>query len=276
MDIERQTPILTEIISVRELRAEWARQGLKVALVPTMGNLHAGHLSLVRLAQAQADRVVVSIFVNPLQFGPTEDFAHYPRTLAQDVAACTAVGVDAVFSPSTRLMHPTLKEYVQVRVPGLSDQLCGQSRPGFFYGVATVVTKLFNLTQPDVAVFGEKDYQQYLVIERLVQELQYPIRLILAPIVREVDGLAMSSRNGYLSPQERALAPTLYQQLQVIKGQIKAGKEPVAACQEAGHVLSAQGFSMDYLVPWPNPQDPKKLLLACWLGKTRLIDNISL
>jgi pantoate--beta-alanine ligase len=204
--------LIQDIPRLRERIAKWRRNGRRIGLVPTMGNLHDGHLALVRQAMAQADRVVVSLFVNPLQFTPNEDFERYPRTLELDRAALESVGAHCLFAPDEQQVYPRGREsQTRVEVPDLSEQLCGASRPGFFQGVATVVTKLFGMVQPDLAVFGEKDYQQLLVIRRLVADLNLPIEIIAAPIVREPDGLAMSSRNAYLTPMERESAPALYQ-----------------------------------------------------------------
>ena len=272
------------LLALHEIRRDWQKKNQRVALVPTMGNLHAGHCSLIEKAKQFADKVVVSIFVNPLQFGPNEDFGRYPRTLEEDYSKCQLLGVDAVFAPPMGEVHPVLKEYVQVSVPSISDELCGKSRPGFFYGISTVVAKLFNLVQPHMAIFGEKDYQQVCVIQRMIQELHYPIELIVGETIREQDGLAMSSRNQYLSPEERVRAPELYRTLELLKKQIELGDKRVTeASRAAFDRLGEQGFKMDYLVARSlqkfeaitEPTEPFKLLLACWLGQTRLIDNIT-
>ncbi|MBS1222574.1 MAG: pantoate/beta-alanine ligase, partial [Proteobacteria bacterium] len=200
--------------TIAELRAQvvaWKRAGERVAFVPTMGNLHRGHIHLVERARALAPRTVASIFVNPMQFGPSEDFAAYPRTLEADSRQLEAAGLDLLFSPSVAEMYPRpLEQMTQVTVPDLPAVLCGASRPGHFTGVTTVVSKLLNMTQPDIAVFGEKDWQQLVIIRRMAADLDMPVEIIGVPTVREPDGLALSSRNGYLSAGERAIAPTLY------------------------------------------------------------------
>ncbi len=204
--------------TIAELRAQvavWKRAGERVAFVPTMGNLHRGHIHLVERARAWASRIVASIFVNPLQFGPNEDFAAYPRTLAEDSRQLAAVGLDLLFAPGVAEVYPRpLEAMTHVTVPELPAVLCGASRPTHFLGVTTVVTKLFNMAQPDVAVFGEKDWQQLVIIRRMAADLDMPVEIVGVPTVREADGLAMSSRNGYLSPEQRAVAPTLYATLQ--------------------------------------------------------------
>ncbi len=206
---------LDQIEPLRAQIAAWRSQGERTAFVPTMGNLHAGHLDLVRRARQLAPRVIVSIFVNPLQFGPTEDLAAYPRTLAADTRLLAQAQADLLFAPSVGEIYPQGQQgQCRVEVPGISEMLCGASRPGHFVGVATVVCKLFNMVQPDVAVFGEKDFQQLLVIRRMVADLCMPVEIVGAPTVREADGLAMSSRNGYLTTQERARAPQLFATLQ--------------------------------------------------------------
>jgi len=269
------------------LRAEvhaWKREGLTVGFVPTMGNLHAGHLSLVNLAQQQCDRVVVSLFVNPLQFGPNEDFDRYPRTLTSDLEKLTALQVDTVYLPSVAEMYPNGLQQTVVAVPGgITSVLEGASRPGHFDGVSTVVCKLFNMVQPDVAVFGQKDYQQCLVIQQMVQDLALPIEMVIAPISRDRDGLALSSRNQYLSPEQRAVAPKLYVALQDIALAIESGNQAFETLtQVATQRLLEEGFdSVDYL----NVCDAKTLqpadsscqtvviLGVARLGQTRLLDN---
>ncbi|MHA7835198.1 MAG: pantoate--beta-alanine ligase, partial [Algiphilus sp.] len=210
---------ITRVHDVPALRAwrqtQWQAQR-RVALVPTMGNLHRGHLALLKTARAHADVVVASIFVNPLQFGPNEDFDRYPRTLDADVAALEAAGCDAVFAPSERTLYPHGRNITQIHVPHLGDDLCGADRPGHFDGVTTVVGLLFHLAQPDVAVFGRKDYQQLQLIQRMVRDLHFPTQVMGHPIEREADGLALSSRNQYLSPEERARAPALHATLRAI------------------------------------------------------------
>jgi pantoate--beta-alanine ligase len=270
------------------LRAEvaaWKRVHERVAFVPTMGNLHAGHIALVRHASTLAQRVVVSIFVNPLQFGPSEDFERYPRTLEQDLERLGPEAVDAVFLPDTSLIYPRpLEQMTRVEVPGLSGILCGESRPGHFAGVATVVCKLFNLAQPDVAVFGEKDWQQLAVIRRMTQDLNLPVAITSHATVREPDGLAMSSRNGYLNADERRRAPRLYRTLQHTAGLLQAGRQDYTALEaDATVALDAVGFKADYVsirraddLGAPEPGARLIVLGAAWLGKTRLIDNMAL
>lgn len=274
---------------LRARRSQWQRSGLRVGLVPTMGNLHAGHLSLVREVRSRADRVVVSIFVNPLQFGAGEDFASYPRTLERDAEMLHAAGCDLLFAPAEAEVYPRGPEgQTFVEVPGLSDQLCGASRPGHFRGVATVVLKLFNMVQPQVAIFGEKDFQQLLVIRRLVEELDLPIEIVGAPTQREPDGLAMSSRNGYLSADERAIAPRLRAALLAAAGRLVEGVGCAEVERETLSALAAAGFTPDYvsvrrrrdLLP-PGlerraAEDRALIILAAArLGRARLIDNLA-
>lgn len=277
--------IIEQIASLRGIINDWRRVGLRIALVPTMGNLHAGHLELVRVALTRADRVVASSFVNPLQFGAGEDFARYPRTPARDAALLDGAGCHALFAPAEAEVYPRGRDgLTRVEVPGISDILCGASRPGHFQGVATVVTKLFNMVQPDLALFGEKDYQQLLVIRRLTADLDLPIDIVGVPTVREADGLAMSSRNGYLTPAERAIAPRLYAALGLAARQLMDG-QPVAAAEHAAlAALAGAGFTPDYvsvrrqddLAP-AGPSDRALVILAAArLGNARLIDNLTL
>ena len=273
------------IKAVQRIVGDWKRQGLSVGFVPTMGNLHAGHLSLVAKARQHTDKVVVSIFVNPLQFGPGEDFDSYPRTLEQDAVALAEAGVDLLFAPSVNEMYPHGREgQTQISVPQLGDILEGISRPGFFTGVATVVNKLFHCVPADVAVFGEKDYQQLLVIRRMAEDLNLPIEIIGGAIVREASGLAMSSRNGYLSEEQRAQAASLYKCLTAMREEIKAGRRDFGTLeQEACVGLQAAGFQPDYVI-LRSATDLEQvtettrsvvILAAASLGNTRLIDNIS-
>ena len=274
--------------TIAELRAAvsgWRRAGERVALVPTMGNLHQGHIYLVERAREQAPRTVATIFVNPTQFGPKEDFAGYPRTLAEDSRQLQAAGLDLLFAPSVAEMYPRpLESMTQVSVPELSGILCGASRPIHFRGVATVVSKLFNMAQPNVALFGEKDWQQLMVIRRLVTDLDFPIEIIGVPTVRESDGLAMSSRNGYLTLDERAIAPALYATLLASARRLRAGArdyEQIAI--DANARLAAAGFRPDYfairraddLQPPDKDEQNLRILAAAWLGRARLIDNIA-
>lgn len=262
-----------------------ARQtGQRIGLVPTMGNLHAGHMSLIETAHRHADFVVASIFVNPLQFGPNEDLDSYPRTLAEDQLRLQAAGCNLLFTPTVPLMYPLgMQEQTLVHVSGVSEGLCGGSRPGHFDGVATVVTKLFNLVQPDLAVFGEKDYQQLAVIRKMVQELNMPIEIIGAPIVRDTDGLALSSRNGYLDAAQRQRAPALYRCLQQLVGQIRSGdRDYPTLLSQTGQQLEAAGLRPDYielrqagtLLPATTDSNQLVVLAAAYLDSTRLIDNI--
>lgn len=276
--------MLTTVAEVRHRVNAWRRAGEAIALVPTMGNLHAGHLKLVRRAAVEQMRVVVSVFVNPTQFGPNEDFDAYPRTLEQDGAKLEAIGVDIMFAPPEEEIYPTGREVgAYVEVPKLSEILCGASRPGHFRGVATVVTKLFNIVQPDLAVFGEKDYQQLIVIRRLVRDLCMQVAVVGVPTEREADGLAMSSRNGYLSTEERRRAPLLYKTLREMVDRIRAGRADFANLEREGleHLADA-GFDPEYVVvrradDLAEPQGGETqlvVLAAARLGVTRLIDNL--
>jgi pantoate--beta-alanine ligase len=267
---------------LRNAVARLRTDGPAIALVPTMGALHAGHLALVRLARARGRRVIVSIFVNPAQFAPHEDFANYPRTFQQDVAALT--GVDLIWAPTIETMYP--KGFATRIVPEgpAHAKLEDAFRPHFFGGVATVVTKLMTQCAPDVAVFGEKDYQQLLVIKRLVADLDLPVKIIGAPIVREKDGLAMSSRNAYLSAAERERAPKLFEALKTCARRIANGEVIARALDESAHALESAGFVVDYfearhaqtLAKIHTANDgPIRLLAAAKLGRTRLIDNVA-
>jgi pantoate--beta-alanine ligase len=265
-------------------RVESWRRGGNVAFVPTMGNLHAGHLSLVQAARIKADRVVVSIFVNPLQFGAGEDFDSYPRTLESDAEMLEPEGTDLLFAPTVQTMYPKPQdEQTRVEVPGISGQLCGATRPGHFAGVATVVCKLFNMVQPDLAFFGKKDFQQLMVIRRMVEDLAMPVRIVGVETMREPDGLAMSSRNGYLTPSERQIAPGLYRTLTDLRDALVAGERDYAALeQQAGERFEERGLRTDYVVirraddlGMPGDRDTELVILAAaYLGKARLIDNL--
>jgi pantoate--beta-alanine ligase len=269
-----------------DLRArvhDWRTSGERIAFVPTMGNLHAGHLTLIAAARACASRVVASIFVNPLQFGPSEDLDAYPRTLAEDRAGLQAAGCDLLFVPTVSTMYPRGNAaQTGVEVPGLSEILCGASRPGHFRGVATVVCKLFNMVQPDLALFGEKDFQQLLVIRRMVEDLALPVEIVGIPTVREADGLAMSSRNGYLTPDERAQAPALYQALLAARQALLEGVSIEAVERAAETALTHAGFVPDYIrvrvaddLRPAGPTDRELVILAAaYLGRARLIDNL--
>lgn len=276
--------VLAESDDVRDAVRQTHRVGNTVALVPTMGNLHAGHLALVSHARAQADYVVVSIFVNPMQFGPDEDLSTYPRTLEQDLARLEQAGVDCVFTPTVDSLYPAgIDETTFITVPVLSDILCGASRQGHFTGVATVVNRLFNIVQPDIAVFGEKDYQQLLVIRKMVADCMMPIEILSVPIMREADGLAMSSRNGYLDPQQREQAAALYRTLSELRTALQqAAKNYSELLRDACKSLEDSGFSVDYLelrdaadLRSVDPQTEEMIILAAaFLGNTRLIDNL--
>ncbi len=256
----------------------------RVAFVPTMGNLHEGHLALVRRARALGDRVVVSIFVNPLQFDRAEDLAAYPRTPEEDAALLEAEGVDLLFLPGVEALYPEgMARHTRVEVPGVSEELCGAARPGHFTGVATIVCKLFNLVQPDVAVFGKKDYQQLLVIRKMVSDLAMPVAIEGVETVREADGLAMSSRNGYLTREERRRAPALYRTLRETAEALAAGAGDYASLEAEGRrKLEAAGMRPDYFeirraadLETPGPGERALVVLAAaFLGRARLIDNL--
>lgn len=257
----------------------------RIALVPTMGNLHAGHISLIKRAREVADVVVASVFVNPLQFGPNEDYDSYPRTLEEDQRKLTEAGCDFLFAPSVKEMYPHGQHGVsKVQVFGVSEGLCGGARPGHFDGVATVVTKLFNIVQPDIAIFGQKDYQQLAVIRAFVNDLNIPVEILSGDIVRDHDGLALSSRNAYLSADERAKAPALYQVLSNAKAALQLGNEPANVLSQAVAALIAAGFRLDYLelrdalTLQPAQADTRDavLLAAAFMGTTRLLDNTTL
>jgi len=276
-------PIARTVADVRTQVAEWKAAGLKVGFVPTMGALHLGHLTLVKTLLGKVDRVVASVFVNPTQFGPNEDLDAYPRQEAADREALASVGAHLLFAPTVAEMYPE-GFATTVDVSGVSEGLCGGSRPGHFAGVALIVTKLLLQVGPDVAAFGEKDYQQLQVIKRMVTDLNIPVEVLGVPIVREADGLAMSSRNAYLSDAERAVAPALYQVLQSVRDAILA-KTPVAEALAAGksEILAAGFQSVDYLelraqgdLVVMNAFDrPACILVAARLGNTRLIDNLA-
>ncbi len=269
--------------ALREQIGQWHREGRAIAFVPTMGNLHQGHLTLVEEARRHGDKVVVSIFVNPLQFDKAEDLANYPRTLEQDCAALEAAGVDLVFTPTPEIMYPQgLASQTFVEVPGISSLLEGALRPGHFRGVSTVVTKLFNLVQPNVACFGEKDYQQLALIRKMVADMAMPIEIVGVPTVRAEDGLALSSRNGYLTAAERAIAPELARTMNWIAGQIEAGNSHLPSLvAQASQRLDNAGFrtdaidivDADTLESASAESQRLVILMAAYLGKARLIDN---
>ncbi len=275
---------VTTIAEVREQVGRWHTAGLRVVFVPTMGNLHAGHMSLIEAARRHGDRFVASIFVNPMQFGPNEDFAHYPRTPSADAKMLEAAGCDLMFMPDVGEIYPNgAANATRIEVPGISNILCGEFRPGHFEGVATVVAKLFHIVDPDVAIFGEKDFQQLTVIRRMVADLCLRVQIIGAPTVREKDGLAMSSRNQYLDAQQRALAPAIYRQLQQAVAALQSGVRDYAGIESAGRTtLDGAGFRTDYFsvrdarTLAPASPDTKHfvVLTAARLGKARLIDNL--
>ncbi|WP_460133962.1 pantoate--beta-alanine ligase [Pseudomonas sp. S1_E04] len=280
---------MNTVKTVRELRAAVAharKAGKRVGFVPTMGNLHSGHAALVTKAVQQADFVVASIFVNPLQFGAGEDLDKYPRTLAADQEKLLQAGCNLLFAPTVEEMYPGgMTGQTRVSVPQLSEGLCGASRPGHFEGVATVVSKLFNMVQPNIAVFGQKDYQQLAVIRAMVHDLNIPIQIVGEPTVRADDGLALSSRNGFLSEQERAIAPVLYRSLSQIAAAIKGGDHDFATLRaEQVQQIEAAGLRLDYLEVRQGvhlrPATPEDrdivILVAAFLGTTRLIDNLHL
>lgn len=267
----------------REIR-RWRQEGKRVALVPTMGNLHEGHLTLVEEAKARADIVVVSVFVNPMQFDRPDDLARYPRTLQEDCEKLTRLGVDLVFAPSEKEIYPKgLEQQTYVDVPSLSTMLEGTSRPGHFRGVSTIVSKLFNLIQPDIACFGEKDFQQLALIRKMVADLSFDIDIVGVPIVRGQDGLALSSRNGYLTPDERRLAPRLYNIMSHLATQLENGERNIDELleQSAGRLREA-GLQpdelfvrdADTLLDVNVDTQTAVILVSAWLGKARLIDNM--
>lgn len=272
------------IHTIQELRA-WRKNAGKVAFVPTMGNLHEGHLALVREAKKRADNVVVSIFVNRLQFGQGEDFDKYPRTLQQDADKLAAEGIAVVFAPDEKELYPNVEQRYNVEPPHLQNELCGKFRPGHFRGVATVVSKLFNIVAPDVACFGKKDYQQLAVIKGLTEDLNFDIEIVPVDTGRAADGLALSSRNQYLSVEERAEAPRLYRELQAVAESLKQGSLDYAGLEKrAVQSLTEHGWTVDYVeirhadtLEVARTGDRKLVVLAAArLGATRLIDNVEI
>ncbi|MFW6380259.1 MAG: pantoate--beta-alanine ligase [Halorhodospira sp.] len=267
------------------LSRAWRARGERIGLVPTMGNLHRGHLELVDRLAGEVDRLVVSIFVNPLQFGPDEDYDTYPRTLAADLEALDGRGVDAVFVPTAREMYPGAEPpWTGIDVPALTQTLCGEARPGHFAGVAIVVVKLLNIVAPDAAIFGRKDYQQLQVVRRVVSDLDMPVTIHAAPVVREADGLALSSRNSYIAPEKRRCAPTLYAALCEMAQALQAGRRDWAALEAQGRArLLTAGFeAVDYMAvrrceDLASPRGDEQCLVclgAARLGAARLIDNV--
>jgi pantoate--beta-alanine ligase len=278
--------LISDIIELREIRRTWQSSAKVIAFVPTMGNLHQGHLNLVREAKKQADIVVVSIFINPMQFGPDEDLEAYPRTLQSDKRLLGDLGVDVLFMPkATDIYARGLEQQTFVEVPGLSYMICGASRPGHFRGVATIVCKLFNMVQPNLAFFGEKDFQQLQVIKAMVTDLSMNLKVFGMETTRNDDGLAMSSRNQYLTNKERKLAPTLYENMQQLASEVQMGRRDFSKItQEYKLQLAKLGFNPDYLeirnvenLLQPGHEDQHLVLLAAvFLGKTRLIDNLQI
>jgi pantoate--beta-alanine ligase len=280
---EAVSKLVRTVAALRATIAGFRKKGETVALVPTMGALHVGHLTLVAAARKRCDRVVVTIFVNPKQFGPREDFSRYPRTLAADRKALAAVGADVVFAPEVASIYPA-GFATSVSVSGLTERLEGPLRPGHFTGVTTVVSKLLIQALPDVAVFGEKDYQQLSIIRRMVVDLDLPMRIEGVAVVREKDGLALSSRNAYLSVEQRAAAPVLYAHLKKAAAELAAGKSWAGVADTAIRAIRAAGFErVDYfdlcdastLEPVTDTTKPARILVAAWIGTTRLIDNLA-
>ncbi|MFP4137507.1 MAG: pantoate--beta-alanine ligase [Halomonas sp.] len=275
---------LREIPALRETLGDARRRGKRIALVPTMGNLHDGHLALVAAARERAEVVIATIFVNPLQFGAGEDLDAYPRTLEADRHKLEAAGCDLLFAPDTATVYPRgLEAQTRILVPEVTEGLCGAARPGHFDGVSTVVGMLFNLVQPDLACFGEKDYQQLAVIRRMVADLHFPVEIVGVPIVRAEDGLALSSRNGYLDDAQRATAPELYRTLCALRDALAGGAEVAPTLEEGLARLRQAGFTPDYLElraadlgPVTAATREAVLLAAARLGPTRLIDNLTL
>lgn len=273
-----------DLPGLRQWRADMRAAGKRVAFVPTMGNLHRGHFSLVEQARQAADVVVASIFVNPTQFGPNEDFASYPRTLAADEAGLAAAGCNLVFAPNVQTMYPLgVDRTVHMDVPEVSQGLCGDLRPGHFAGVATVVARLFNMVQPDTAWFGRKDFQQVLVIQRMIEDLSFPIEMHVGETIREANGLAMSSRNAYLTDAEREQAAEIYRTLSAVAESVRAGRKLGLIETAAVDRLQGAGFRVDYVsirraadlsVPSDAHESNLVVLAAARLGKARLIDNL--
>lgn len=276
------------VVTQTDLRQQvrvWRQQGLTIGFVPTMGNLHAGHISLVELAKQRADKVIVSIFVNPLQFNDKADLSAYPRTLEQDALKLSDAECDLIFTPSVEVMYPQgMADQSVISVPRVGDRLCGAHRPGHFDGVATVVAKLFNLVSPDIAIFGEKDYQQLLLIKKMVVDMNMAIDIVSAPTRRESNGLAMSSRNQYLTTEQQQQAAALYQHLEQIKQQLQQGHNDwEQLCEQTKQQLAEQGFKPDYveicraddLMPAKPGDKALRILVAAQFGTARLIDNIA-
>ena len=272
-----------DITELRSKIKKWRQQGLKIAFVPTMGNLHQGHIALVEKAVSLADKVVSSIFVNPMQFGANEDIDNYPRTMAADQNKLIAAGCDLLFTPTADIIYPKgLDKQSYVEVPNVSDGYCGESRPGHFRGVSTVVCKLFNLVQPDIACFGLKDYQQVQVIQTMVEDLSMPIEIVPVATVREASGLALSSRNNYLTDEEKKIAPALAQNIQWLAKEIANNSDFIGLAKKAASYIDNAGMKTDYIhicharTLQPASEDDKELVIlaAAHCGKARLIDNL--
>ncbi len=274
---------VSDISSLRAQIKAWKQQGLSIGFVPTMGNLHAGHISLITEAKKRADKVVASIFINPMQFGASEDIASYPRTLADDKEKLIAQGTDLLFTPTPEIVYPKgVDKQSYIDVPHISDGYCGESRPGHFRGVATVVCKLFNLVQPDIACFGLKDYQQVQVIQTMVDDLSMPVEIVPVSTSREASGLAMSSRNNYLTSDEKAIAPALHQSMQWLSEQIQTSTDFIGLAKQARNKIDEAGLKTDYIhichatTLQPASEDDVDLVIlaAAHCGKARLIDNL--
>ncbi|KGJ99206.1 pantoate--beta-alanine ligase [Thalassotalea sp. ND16A] len=274
---------VSQTTELRQQISAWRKQGLKIAFVPTMGNLHAGHISLVAEAHKHADKIVASIFINPMQFAANEDIGNYPRTMDADKKKLIAANTDLLFTPTADIIYPKgLDKQSYVEVPNVSDGYCGESRPGHFRGVSTVVCKLFNLVQPDVACFGLKDYQQVQVIQTMVEDLSMPIEIIPVATMREQSGLAMSSRNNYLTAEEKVTAATLNKTMRWLAEQLKSNKDFSALMAQAKEKIDASGMKTDYihishartLNPATADDNDIVILAAAHCGKARLIDNI--
>ncbi|MFT5234861.1 MAG: pantoate--beta-alanine ligase [Shewanella sp.] len=273
-----------EIQQIREQVRVWRMKGESIAFVPTMGNLHLGHITLIKEAAQRADHVVASIFVNPMQFGQNEDLEAYPKTLEADKLALSKAGAELLFTPTPEIIYPKgMDQQTYVEVPKIGNQLCGASRPGHFRGVATVVCKLFNIVQPDIALFGRKDFQQLMIIKTMVEDLSLPIEIIGVDTIREVSGLAMSSRNGYLTDRQKCQAATLKQTMDKLAADIKHGCAITLAINNGKQTLIEAGFTPDYLElrsaadlsQITDEQNELVILAAAYMGKTRLIDNLS-
>lgn len=278
---------INDIPQLRNTIKDWRQQGLSIAFVPTMGNLHTGHISLIEEAHKHADKVIASIFINPMQFGANEDIGNYPRTMQDDQEKLIAANTDALFTPTPQMMYPKgLDKQTFVEVPNVSSVYCGESRPGHFRGVSTIVCKLFNLVQPDIACFGLKDYQQVQVIQSMVEDLSLPIKIIEVATKREPSGLALSSRNGYLTADEKATAPALYQSIAWLAEQLKSNSLSDALIksliEESTQKINQTGMRVDYihichartLEPATNKDKDLVILAAAHCGKARLIDNL--